>query len=98
MESDQILYLFEALDCKKCITYDIFSTRKPANRRTAGKKGHTTMNEQERKKLIDEIIDNLKNLDQVMAHLEQQQEGDLFSLIRQNLSSDMEKLEKLRNE
>lgn len=56
------------------------------------------MNEQERKKLIDEIIDNLKNLDQVMAHLEQQQEGDLFSLIRQNLSSDMEKLEKLRNE
>ena len=45
--------------------------------------------------VISEVIGNLKNLDQVMAHLENREDGDVFSLIRANLSSDMEKLQSL---
>ena len=47
--------------------------------------------------ILSEVIDNLRNLDEVMAHLENREDGSLFSLIRSNLSFDVEKLEGLRD-
>ena len=42
-----------------------------------------------------EVTDNLKNLIEVMAFLEQKEDGSLYSLMKSNLQSDMEKLEKV---
>jgi len=54
------------------------------------------MDKKDRNALLSEVIENLKNLDQVMAHLESREDGSLFSLMRSNLSSDIEKLSSLR--
>ena len=46
--------------------------------------------------LLLEVIGNLQNLDQIMAYLESREDGSIFSLIRSNLSSDIDKLSKLK--
>jgi len=47
-------------------------------------------------KIIEDVVENLRNLEKIMAYLEQKEDGSLYSLIKSNLGSDIEKLEKVR--
>ena len=47
-------------------------------------------------KIIEDVVENLRNLEKIMVYLEQKEDGSLYSLIKSNLGSDIEKLEKVR--
>lgn len=46
--------------------------------------------------LIGDVIENLKNLEEIMSHLERKEDGSIYSLMKSNIQADLEKLETVR--